>query len=80
MDIKLKITEEEINEIFKKDILKHMRQTIRDSNLEYWVRKKVHDKLADKIVSQIIEKHFTENEIRNILKEAIKRYVDERYE
>jgi len=80
MAIKFELTDEELDELFKKDILKHIRTTIRDSNLEYWVKQKVHELLADKIVSDAVEKHFTSNEIKNILKEAIKRHVDERYE
>ena len=78
--MKFEITEEKLQEMFENDIKKHLKKSLTDCNLEYWVRKKVHEKLSDKIVTEIIEKYFSEIEIRKLLKEAIKIYVDERYE
>ena len=80
MAVKFQLTDKELNELFTKDILKHIKTTIKDSNLEYWVRKKVHELLAENVVSDIIEKYFTEGQVKKILKESIKQYVDDKYE
>lgn len=78
--MKIEITEKELNDIFKKDILKHLTTTIEDNMLGYWVRDKVYESLSEKLISEIIETHFNKKEIRDLVKEAIKRKVDEKFD
>lgn len=74
------ITDEELKKVFENDIKKTMKQTLKDGHFDYWVRNKVYELLAEKIIEDAIKKHFTENEIRSILKEAIKRHLDDKYD
>lgn len=78
--MKFEISEEELDKIFREDIVKHIKTTLAEKNMAYWIRDKVHTLLAEEIIKEAVKKHFTDNEIRNLIKEAIKKHVDEKYD
>ena len=77
--MKIEITEEELNKIFKDKILEHMKNTLNGNHLEYWVRNKVDEIIATEVVEKFIKKNFTDDKLKEILKESFETYIKEKY-
>ncbi len=80
MKIEFKITEEELQTMFKDKILKYLKLYLNDGNLEYWIRKEVNKLISEKIIDDVIERDFSNEKIKEIMKRAFDDYVREKFD
>ncbi len=78
-NMKIEITEKELNEIFKDKILEHMKNALDDNMLEYWVRGEIHKIIAKDVVENLIKKNYPDDKLKEILKESFETYIKDKY-
>lgn len=76
--MKIEITDEELEKIFKEKILQHIKQNIADSrDLKYWVNHEVLKILRDGVVDKIINENFSKKELKGMLHKSINNFIED---
>lgn len=73
--ITISIDEEKMRDMMKEILDRTIKDVLKDSSLEYWVRSEVHKVLAKELYEKVIKEKLTEEFINKMLKEAFDNYI-----
>lgn len=76
--MKIEITNKELEKLFKKKILEHLKQFVEDNMFQYWVRDQV-TKIFTKDLIKDLKKTIDDKMLHEMLQNSIDTYIQDKF-